>query len=102
LAQGIGLALTEDFEDIKKHTSLVACGLPFVNDVPDDIQIIYNITPREHGPHGAAGAGEGPLSAPHPAILNAIYNACGVRIYSIPALPGKIKAGLEALAAKGN
>jgi len=100
LAQGIGLALTEDFEDLKKHTTLVNCGLPFINDVPDDIQIIYNVTPREHGPHGAAGAGEGPLSAPHPAILNAIYNACGVRIYSIPALPEKIKAGLDALAAK--
>lgn len=100
LAQGIGLALTEDFEDLKKHTNLVNCGLPFINDVPDDIQIIYNVTPREHGPHGAAGAGEGPLSAPHPAILNAIYNACGVRIYSIPALPEKIKAGLDALAAK--
>jgi len=99
LAQGIGLALTEDFEDLKKHTNLVSCGLPFVNDVPDDIEIIYNITPREHGPHGAAGAGEGPLSAPHPAILNAIYNACGVRIYSVPALPGKIKAGLAALSA---
>lgn len=97
LAQGIGLALTEDFEDIKKHTNLVNCGLPFIYDVPDDIQIIYNITPREHGPHGAAGAGEGPLSAPHPAILNAIYNACGVRIYSVPALPEKIKAGLAAL-----
>jgi len=100
LAQGIGLALTEDFEDLKKHINLVNCGLPFIYDVPDDIQIIYNITPREHGPHGAAGAGEGPLSAPHPAILNAIYNACGVRIYSVPALPGKIKAGLDALAAK--
>ena len=100
LAQGIGLALTEDFEDIKKHTNLVNCGLPFIYDVPDDIQIIYNITPREHGPHGAAGAGEGPLSAPHPAILNAIYNACGVRIYAIPALPEKIKAGLAALSTR--
>jgi aldehyde oxidoreductase len=97
LAQGIGLALTEDFEDLKKHTNLVNCGLPFISDVPDDIQIIYNITPREHGPHGAAGAGEGPLSAPHPAILNAIYNACGVRIYAVPALSEKIKAGLAAL-----
>jgi aldehyde oxidoreductase len=98
LAQGIGLALTEDFEDLKKHTNLVSCGLPFIHDIPDDIQIIYNISPREHGPHGAAGAGEGPLTAPHPGILNAIYNACGVRIYAIPALPEKIKAGLAALA----
>jgi aldehyde oxidoreductase len=100
LAQGIGLALTEDFEDLNKHTNLVACGLPFIQDIPDDIQIIYNISPREHGPYGAGGVGEGPLTAPHPAILNAIYNACGVRLYAVPALPEKIKAGLEALSAK--
>jgi len=69
-------------------------------DVPDDIEIIYNITPRENGPYGASGAGEGPLTAPHPAILNAIYNACGARIYAIPALPEKIKAALDANASK--
>ncbi|HWR39501.1 MAG TPA: molybdopterin cofactor-binding domain-containing protein [Patescibacteria group bacterium] len=96
LAQGIGLALTEDFEDLKKHTNLVACGLPFIQDIPDDIEIIYNITPREHGPFGAAGVGEAPLTAPHPAILNAIYNACGARVTSVPALPEKIKAALNA------
>ncbi len=100
LAQGIGLALTEDFEDLQKHTNLVACGFPFIQDIPDDIDIIYNISPRKHGPYGAAGVGEGPLTAPHPAVLNAIYNACGVRVYAVPALPEKIKAGLEALAAK--
>ena len=97
LAQGIGLALTEDFEDLTKHTTLAKCGLPYIYDVPDDMEIIYNITPRENGPYGASGVGEGPLTAPHPAILNAIYNACGVRIYSVPALPEKIKAGLNAL-----
>ncbi len=97
LAQGIGLALTEDFEDLKKHTSLLACGLPNIQDVPDDMDIIYNVTPRPHGPYGASGVGEAPLTAPHPAILNAIYNATGVRIYSVPALPEKIKAGLAAL-----
>lgn len=97
LAQGIGLALTEDFEDLNKHTSLVSCGLPYIHDVPDDMEIIYNITPRPNGPYGASGVGEGPLTAPHPAILNAIYNACGVRIYAVPALPEKVKAGLEAL-----
>ncbi len=98
LAQGIGLALTEDFEDLKKHTSLVNCGLPYIYDVPDDMEIIYNVTPRPNGPYGASGVGEGPLTAPHPAILNAIYNACGVRIYSVPALPEKVKAGLDSKA----
>lgn len=97
LAQGIGLALTEDFEDLKKHTSLVGCGIPYIYDIPDDIQVLYHETPREAGPYGAAGVGEAPLTAPHPAILNAIYNATGVRIYSVPALPEKIKAGLDAL-----
>lgn len=100
LAQGIGLALTEDFDDLKKHTSLVGCGFPFIKDITDDMEIIYKESPRPLGPYGAAGAGEGPLTAPHPAILNAIYNACGVRIYSVPALPEKIKAGLEALGKK--
>lgn len=101
LAQGIGLALSEDFEDLKKHTNLVKCGLPYIKDIPDDIEIIYNVTPREQGPYGSSGVGEGPLTAPHPAILNAIYNACGVRLYEIPALPEKIKAGLNALATAG-
>ena len=41
LAQGIGLALTEDFEDLKKHTTLVGCGIPYTKDIPDDIEIIY-------------------------------------------------------------
>ncbi|MFZ7101148.1 MAG: molybdopterin-dependent aldehyde oxidoreductase [Peptococcaceae bacterium] len=99
LAQGIGLALTEDFEDLEKHTTLLKCGLPYIQDIPDDMEIIYNIAPRPHGPYGASGIGEGPLTAPHPAILNAIYNACGVRVYAVPALPEKIKAGLEVLAA---
>lgn len=36
-----------------------------------------------------------PLSAPHAAIINAIYDACGVRITKLPALPEKIKAGLN-------
>ncbi|AGK99855.1 molybdopterin-dependent aldehyde oxidoreductase [Desulfoscipio gibsoniae] len=95
LAQGIGLALTEDFEDLKKHTSMAACGIPYVKDVPDNIEIIYVNHQRKHGPHGASGVGELPLTSPHAAICNAIYNACGVRITQLPALPKKILAGLQ-------
>jgi aldehyde oxidoreductase len=102
LAQGIGLALSEDFEDLTKHTTLKNCGLPYCKDIPDDIEIIYQQTPRPLGPFGAAGVGEAPLTAPHPAILNAIYNACGIRITKVPALPKVVKAALAAKAKAGN
>ncbi|MEG6523757.1 molybdopterin-dependent aldehyde oxidoreductase [Desulfotomaculum sp. 1211_IL3151] len=95
LAQGIGLALTENFEDLKKHTTMRACGMPYPKDVPDDLEIIYVNFPRKAGPHGASGVGELPLTAPHAAIGNAIYNACGVRITQLPALPEKVLAGLQ-------
>jgi aldehyde oxidoreductase len=35
------------------------------------------------------------------AVLNAINNACGVRIYEMPATKEKVKAGLEILAQGG-
>ena len=95
VAQGIGLALTEDFEDLAKHTSMVACGIPEIEDIPDDFEIIYIETPREHGPFGAAGVGELPLTSPHVAVVNAIANATGVRIRELPALPEKVLAGLR-------
>jgi aldehyde oxidoreductase len=31
-----------------------------------------------------------------PAVINAIYNACGVWITDLPATPEKVKAALEA------
>ncbi len=95
LAQGIGLALRENFEDLKKHITLKDCGLPYSKDIPDDIEIIYQETERPLGPFGAAGAGEAPLTAPHPAILNAIHNATGIRIFKVPALPKVVKAELD-------
>ena len=97
LTQGIGLALSEDFDDLEKETSLLKCGIPYPNDVPDDIEVFYNETYRPNGPYGAAGCGEAPLDAPHPAILNAIYNATGARITRIPARPDKVLAALKAL-----
>ena len=97
LAQGIGLALSENFEDLEKDTTLLKCGIPYPKDVPDDIELHYVQTPRPNGPYGAAGCGEAPLDAPHPAILNAIYNATGARITQVPATPDVVKAALDAL-----
>ena len=95
LVQGIGLALSEDFEDLSKHTSLLKCGIPYPNDAPDDIELVFQENhPRPNGPYGASGCGEAPLDAPHPAILNAIFNATGARITRVPARPENV---LEAL-----
>jgi aldehyde oxidoreductase len=95
LAQGIGLALSEDFEDIKKHSSMVGAGFPYAKQIPHNMELIYVESDRPDGPFGASGVGELPLTCPHAAIINGIYNACGVRITRLPALPEKVLAGLK-------
>ncbi|NTU74897.1 MAG: molybdopterin-dependent oxidoreductase [Anaerolineaceae bacterium] len=95
IAQGIGLALSEDFEDIKKHDNMRGAGIPYANDIPDDIEVQYFETPRSNGPFGAAGTGELPLTSPHVSVINAIANATGVRIRHLPAYPEKVLAGLK-------
>lgn len=97
IAQGIGLALSEDFEDIEKHSTMLGAGIPYAKDIPDKIDIHYFENPREYGPFGAGGVGELPLTSPHVAVINAIYNATGVRIRHLPAYPEKVLKGLKAL-----
>lgn len=98
LAQGIGLALSEDFEDIKKHSTMTGSGFPFIRDIPDELELYYQQTPRPYGTFGASGCGEAPLTSPHASVINAIYNACGVRVTKLPAYPEKVLAGLKAKA----
>jgi len=95
LVQGIGLALTEDFEDLKKHTTLTGCGIPKIKDAPDSLDLLYTQTKRPNNFYGASGAGEMPLAAPHAAIINAIYNACGARVTHLPARPEKVLAAIK-------
>jgi aldehyde oxidoreductase len=53
------------------------------------------------GPWGSSGCSEAFQAGGHVAVLNAIHDACGVRIYELPATRQKVKAGLEALARGG-
>ncbi len=94
IAQSIGLALTEDFEDIKKHSTLAGAGFPYIKQIPDDMELIYVESPRKDGPFGASGVGELPLTSPHAAVINGIYNACGARVRNLPALPEKVLAAM--------
>ncbi len=94
LVQGIGLALSEDYEDLKKHSTMTGAGIPTIKDAPDNMEVLYVETPRPEGPHGASGVGEIPLCGPHPAIINAIANACGARVRHLPARPEKVLAAM--------
>ena len=53
--------------------------------------------PADNGPFGAKGIGEMTANAPIPALANAIHDACGVRLESMPFTPEKILRGLDAL-----
>ena len=55
--------------------------------------------PSSIGPFGAKGIGEQALIPTAPAILNAIYDAVGVRIRKLPATPDKVRAAILAKAA---
>lgn len=96
LSHSIGFALSEDFFDIKKDKNMAVCGIPNIKDIPDDINVIYLETPRPRGPHGSSGCSECFQSSGHMAVINAINNAIGVRIYDLPARPEKVKAAYKA------
>src|SRR5919108_2824900 len=53
--------------------------------------------PAANGPYGAKGIGEMTANAPIPAIANAIFDACGVRLDTMPFTPERVLRGLDEL-----
>ena len=56
-------------------------------------------SPPPAAPYGAKGIGEMTANAPIPAIANAIYDACGVRLTEMPFTPERVLRGLDELSA---
>jgi aldehyde oxidoreductase len=90
--QGVGFALREEYV-LGKTRDFVSFKFPTIRD-GFDIEMITLETARSNGPLGATGVGEMTMVSTAPAVTNAIYNACGARIYSLPATPEKVKAAL--------
>ena len=104
VVQGLGQALMEDYQLEKGHTKTHGFAkyiLPTALDIPQiNIKLVEDRDPKS--PLGAKGIGEPALVPTAPAILNAIYDAIGVRIKSLPATPEKILAALgEGASRKG-
>lgn len=98
---GLGAALHEEL--------LVdqATGLPIndnileykalsIKDVPRKIDLILVEYNKQYGVYGAHGIGEPPIALPAPTVSNAVYNAVGVRMESLPMTRVKLLAALKA------
>ena len=93
IAQGIGLALMEEYLPGKTE-NLHDYLIPTIGDVPE-IEVIIVEDPEPLGPFGAKGVGEPGLVPTAPAILGAIRHATGVRVTKVPALPHRLRAALR-------
>jgi xanthine dehydrogenase YagR molybdenum-binding subunit len=79
----LGLRLNPSFMDYK------ICG---TLEIPELVPIIDDEDPRE----AVIGIGEPSLIPSLAAVINAVYNACGVRIHELPATPDKVLMALLA------
>ena len=97
VVQAVGQALMEDYQQVEGHTttgSFAKYILPTSLDVPRVITKIVE-DPDPLSPLGAKGIGEPAMVPTAPAIMNAIYDAVGIRIQSLPATPEKILRALD-------
>jgi CO/xanthine dehydrogenase Mo-binding subunit len=98
---GMGEALTEEIiydqaSGIPLNFNWVDYTIPTMADMPDIDPVLMEVW-KGVGEYGACGIGEGTVSCTPGAILNAIYNAIGVRVNDIPIKPEKILKALGKL-----
>jgi CO/xanthine dehydrogenase Mo-binding subunit len=95
VAMGLGYGLLEDFEiedAIPKQLNFDEYLIPTSMDVPRiKTTIVENEDPM--GPFGAKSVGEPTNELAAPAIVNAIFNATGRRVYEIPATLERVLLG---------
>lgn len=96
VVMGLGHALMEAYEEKDGQTATPGFAkyiLPTTLDVPKITSIIVE-EPDPKTPLGVKGIGEPAMVPTAPAIINAIYDAVGVRITQLPATPEKVLRGL--------
>ena len=100
--QGIGMGLTEEYfydkDGTLRNTSLLDYRIPTALDTPLVDTIIVEV-PHPGHPLGVRGVGEASIVPPLGAIANAIHEATGVRVTSMPVTPRHL---LEALMDSGD
>jgi xanthine dehydrogenase molybdenum-binding subunit len=86
IIMAMGNCLTESYiveNGVPWSTLLARYKMPSIKHTPEIVSYLVEHRSSE-GPYGAKGVGEIPSINTSPAIANAIYNAVGVRVFSIP------------------
>ncbi len=98
VSMGLGEALFEEVKFNEKgkilNASLGEYKIPTALDVPEVKSLIIE-SGEPNGPYGAKEVGEGGIMPVIPAILNAIYDATGVRINELPITSERIWKALK-------
>lgn len=93
VGMGLGFALMEEFIP-GKTVSMGDYHIPTSLDMPEIIPLIVE-DQEPTGPYGAKGVGEPALIPTAPAILNAIADALGERIFRLPAHPERVRGAVR-------
>lgn len=94
---GMGMALLEDMvldQGRNLNPNFVDYLVPTSIDIPEIEPIIVEEN-EPTGPYGAKGIGEQSCVPTAPAIMNAIYNATGIRLNTLPATPDRLLKALK-------
>ena len=100
LIQGLGMAVCEEvgLEDGRVTTlSLGDYKLPTTGDIPVHQTILVFGATQGPGPFNAKPAAEHAITPVPAAVVNAVYNATGVRITELPVTAEKVRNGLRSL-----
>ena len=95
---GVGQALFDEmvFEQGQLvNGSFLEYQLPSFLDLPGQVIAIVVEQPHRSGPFGAKGVGETGILSIAPAIANALADATGIRLRSLPLTPEKVLTALE-------
>ena len=97
--QGLGWALYEALEhdaDGQLRTgSLMDYALPDSTQSARELEAVMVEVLSDHGPHGARGVGEPPVTATAGAVANAIRDGGGGRVTTLPMTPARVLAAIS-------
>jgi len=91
--QGVAYTLMEELvteDGAVVNPNFLEYKIPTMADYPFEIQVVFVTPPDPLGPFGAKGLGENAVAPPVAAIVNAVYDATGIRFFELPITPVRV------------